>query len=132
VNEEHLGQFASIDRLYQGIKTKFVLHLEDDFRALPNDRIIKKAIHFLEYAEKKNEKVMQVAFARQLSHHLYRSELMTTPSNISYFIKYGTPDRRYDYTLQPNIINYPLVYKKMLNSSILRTIGPKCQQCLQN
>jgi glycosyltransferase involved in cell wall biosynthesis len=40
VNKKHLGQFASIDRIYQEIKTKFVLHLEDDFLALPNNNII--------------------------------------------------------------------------------------------
>ena len=44
VNKKHLGQFKSIDRIYQDIKTKFVLHLEDDFQALPNNNILAQSI----------------------------------------------------------------------------------------
>lgn len=130
VNEEHLGQFRSIDRLYEGIKSKFVFHLEDDFVALPNYRVIQRGIELLEWAEATGEKISQVVFGRQLYYHYYRSELRTIPSNIGFFNKLDFPDHIPDFTMQPHISNYQLIYKNMLDSSIIKTIGPVCAKCL--
>lgn len=60
VNEQRLGQIASIDKVYADIKTKYVYHLEEDWVQIAGYGLLERMKDALADAESKSVKVSQV------------------------------------------------------------------------
>ena len=89
-NDKNIGQAASMDKAYSTVNTKYVLHVEDDYKFVSNPNFIKNSVSILEERDDVHQIWIRKIENFKVSHgadaptKLFEQDVCNTKSNVPY------------------------------------------------
>lgn len=107
INQKNLGQATSLNKIYQYVTGKYVLHLEDDWEFNKKGNFIEQSIDALNSINQIKQVWLRDCKHNNKSHYLFVKELLKTKSKYTVQVLHNKKNYKlHGFTFNPNIMRY--------------------------